>query len=143
MLKLRNQLLLPLLTLREQRKADGSNFALRLTPMMRSLRLRAASMSSSRNTASYRPSSCAPSRPIDSMRPCAWSRATTARLRAVAVHRAAVRAIVLHPHRRAGLRAELESRHDLLGARNWIEKSLIVAPDCRAAQRQQALLLAH
>jgi hypothetical protein len=48
MLKLRNQLLLPLLTLREQRKADGSNFALRLTPMMRSLRLRAASMSSIR-----------------------------------------------------------------------------------------------
>jgi tetratricopeptide (TPR) repeat protein len=41
------------------------------------------------------------------------------------------------------LGAELESRHDLLGARNWIEKSLIVAPDCRAAQRQQALLLAH
>jgi hypothetical protein len=30
-----------------------------------------------------------------------------------------------------------------LNARNWIEKALIVAPDDKAAQRQQALLLSH
>jgi hypothetical protein len=28
-----------------------------------------------------------------------------------------------------------------LGARNWIEKSLIAAPDYKAAQRQMALLV--
>jgi hypothetical protein len=28
-----------------------------------------------------------------------------------------------------------------LGARNWIEKALIVAPDYKAAQRQLALLV--
>jgi hypothetical protein len=36
---------------------------------------------------------------------------------------------------------ELMSRGDQLGARNWIEKSLIVAPDYKAAQRQLALLV--
>jgi hypothetical protein len=38
---------------------------------------------------------------------------------------------------------ELQSRGDRLGARNWIEKSLIVAPDYKAAQRQLALLVRH
>jgi len=37
----------------------------------------------------------------------------------------------------------LQSRGDLLGARNWIEKSLIVAPDYKAAQRQLGLLVHH
>ncbi|MEP6547507.1 MAG: hypothetical protein ABJD53_08570 [Gammaproteobacteria bacterium] len=36
---------------------------------------------------------------------------------------------------------ELQSRDDRLGARNWIEKSLIAAPDYKAAQRQLALLV--
>ena len=35
---------------------------------------------------------------------------------------------------------ELQARGDHLGARNWIEKSLIAAPDYKAAQRQLALL---
>jgi hypothetical protein len=35
---------------------------------------------------------------------------------------------------------ELQARGDQLGARNWIEKSLIAAPDYKAAQRQLALL---
>jgi len=38
---------------------------------------------------------------------------------------------------------ELLARGDQLGARNWIEKSLIVAPDYKAAQRQLALLAHH
>jgi tetratricopeptide (TPR) repeat protein len=38
---------------------------------------------------------------------------------------------------------QLESRGDLLGARNWIEKSLLVAPDFKAAQRQRAILSGH
>ncbi len=33
---------------------------------------------------------------------------------------------------------ELQARGDQLGARNWIEKSLIAAPDYKAAQRQLA-----
>jgi tetratricopeptide (TPR) repeat protein len=36
---------------------------------------------------------------------------------------------------------QLELRGDLLGARNWIEKSLIMAPDFKAAQRQLATLV--
>jgi hypothetical protein len=36
---------------------------------------------------------------------------------------------------------ELQSRGDQLGARNWIERSLIAAPDYKAAQRQLALLV--
>jgi hypothetical protein len=38
---------------------------------------------------------------------------------------------------------QLELRGDILGARNWIEKSLIVAPDFKAAQRQLAILVRH
>lgn len=38
---------------------------------------------------------------------------------------------------------QLESRGDLLGARNWIEKSLLVAPDFKAARRQLAALAGH
>jgi tetratricopeptide (TPR) repeat protein len=48
-----------------------------------------------------------------------------------------------HAEAYLALGRELESRHDLLNARNWIEKALIVAPDYKAAQRQQALLLSH
>jgi hypothetical protein len=36
---------------------------------------------------------------------------------------------------------QLQSRGDVLGARNWIEQSLIVAPNYKAAQRQLATLL--
>jgi hypothetical protein len=36
---------------------------------------------------------------------------------------------------------QLETRGDFLGARNWIEKSLIVAPDFKLAQRQLAGLI--
>ena len=35
----------------------------------------------------------------------------------------------------------LQEHRDTLGARNWIEKSLIVAPDYKAAQRQMASLV--
>jgi tetratricopeptide (TPR) repeat protein len=38
---------------------------------------------------------------------------------------------------------QLQSRGDLLGARNSIEKALIVAPDFKAAQRQLANLVRH
>jgi tetratricopeptide (TPR) repeat protein len=38
---------------------------------------------------------------------------------------------------------QLESRGDVLGARNWIEKSLIIAPDFKAAQRQLATVVRH
>jgi hypothetical protein len=48
-----------------------------------------------------------------------------------------------HAEAYLALGRELESRHDLLNARNWIEKALIVAPDYKAAQHQQALLLSH
>lgn len=37
----------------------------------------------------------------------------------------------------------LQARGDVLGARNWIEKSLIVAPDFKAARRQLATLVSH
>lgn len=36
---------------------------------------------------------------------------------------------------------QLQARGDVLGARNWIEKSLLVAPDGKAAQRQMADLM--
>jgi hypothetical protein len=36
---------------------------------------------------------------------------------------------------------QMELRGDVLGARNWIEKSLIAAPDFKAAQRQLAILV--
>jgi tetratricopeptide (TPR) repeat protein len=43
-----------------------------------------------------------------------------------------------HAEAYLALGRELQSRGDQLGARNWIEKSLIVAPDFKAAQRQLA-----
>lgn len=45
-----------------------------------------------------------------------------------------------HAEAYLALGRELESRGDFLGARNWIEKSLVAAPDFKAAQRQQTLL---
>ena len=41
-----------------------------------------------------------------------------------------------HAEAYLALGMQLQSRGDTLGARNWIEKSLIVAPDYKAAQRQ-------
>jgi tetratricopeptide (TPR) repeat protein len=38
---------------------------------------------------------------------------------------------------------ELQARGDSVGARNWIEKSLLAAPDYKAAQRQLASLGKH
>jgi len=38
---------------------------------------------------------------------------------------------------------QYQARGDLLGARNWIEKALIVAPDYKSAQRQLASLVAR
>jgi hypothetical protein len=46
-----------------------------------------------------------------------------------------------HAEAYLALGRELVLRGDRLGARNWIEKSLIVAPDYKAAQRQLALLV--
>jgi lipopolysaccharide biosynthesis regulator YciM len=37
----------------------------------------------------------------------------------------------------------LQARGDVLGARNWLEKSLIAAPDFKAAQRQLKTLVVH
>jgi tetratricopeptide (TPR) repeat protein len=48
-----------------------------------------------------------------------------------------------HSEAYLALGRQLQSRGDLLGARNWIEKSLIVAPDFKAAQRQMATLVRH
>jgi tetratricopeptide (TPR) repeat protein len=45
-----------------------------------------------------------------------------------------------HAEAYLALGRELQARGDHLGARNWIEKSLIAAPDYKAAQRQLALL---
>jgi len=45
-----------------------------------------------------------------------------------------------HAEAYLALGLELQARGDQLGARNWIEKSLIAAPDYKAAQRQLALL---
>ncbi len=45
-----------------------------------------------------------------------------------------------HAQAYLALGRELQRRGDHLGARNWIEKSLIAAPDYKAAQRQLALL---
>ncbi len=45
-----------------------------------------------------------------------------------------------HAEAYLALGRELILRGDRLGARNWIEKSLIVAPEYKAAQRQLALL---
>jgi hypothetical protein len=46
-----------------------------------------------------------------------------------------------HAEAYLALGRELQARADLLGARNWIEKSLIAAPDYKAAQRQLAALV--
>jgi tetratricopeptide (TPR) repeat protein len=46
-----------------------------------------------------------------------------------------------HAEAYLALGRELQLRGDQLGARNWIEKSLIAAPDYRAAQQQLALLI--
>jgi tetratricopeptide (TPR) repeat protein len=48
-----------------------------------------------------------------------------------------------HAEAYLALGRQLQSRGDQLGARNWIEKSLIVAPDFKAAQRQMATLVRH
>ena len=48
-----------------------------------------------------------------------------------------------HAEAYLALGRELQARGDQLGARNCIEKSLIVAPDYKAAQRQLALLVRH
>jgi tetratricopeptide (TPR) repeat protein len=48
-----------------------------------------------------------------------------------------------HAEADLALGRELQARGDHLGARNWIEKSLIAAPDYKAAQRQLALLNRH
>jgi tetratricopeptide (TPR) repeat protein len=48
-----------------------------------------------------------------------------------------------HSEAYLALGRELQSRGDQLEARNWIEKSLIAAPDYKAAQRQLASLVRH
>jgi tetratricopeptide (TPR) repeat protein len=48
-----------------------------------------------------------------------------------------------HAEAYLALGRELQSRGDQLGARNWIEKSLISAPDYKAARRQLAQLVRH
>jgi hypothetical protein len=46
-----------------------------------------------------------------------------------------------HAEAYLALGRELAARGDVLGARNWIEKSLIVAPDYKAAQKQLAMVV--
>lgn len=46
-----------------------------------------------------------------------------------------------HAEAYLALGMQLQNRGDKLGARNWIEKSLIVAPDYKAAQRQLTSLV--
>jgi tetratricopeptide (TPR) repeat protein len=48
-----------------------------------------------------------------------------------------------HAEAYLALGRELQMRGDHLGARNWIEKALIAAPDFKAAQRQLASLAGH
>jgi hypothetical protein len=48
-----------------------------------------------------------------------------------------------HAEAYLALGRELQIRGDHLGARNWIEKALIAAPDFKTAQRQLALLSGH
>jgi hypothetical protein len=48
-----------------------------------------------------------------------------------------------HAEAYLALGMQLQARGDLLGARNWLEKSLIVAPDYKAAQKQLANLVRH
>jgi len=46
-----------------------------------------------------------------------------------------------HAEAYLALGTQLAARGDVLGARNWIEKSLIVAPDYKAAQKQLGMLV--
>jgi len=48
-----------------------------------------------------------------------------------------------HAEAYLALGRELQTRGDHLGARNWIEKALIAAPDYKTAQRQLASLSGH
>jgi len=48
-----------------------------------------------------------------------------------------------HAQAYLALGRELQARGDAVGARNWIEKSLIAAPDYKSAQRQLATLAKH
>jgi hypothetical protein len=48
-----------------------------------------------------------------------------------------------HAEAYLALGRELQNRGDHLGARNWIEKALIAAPDFKMAQRQLASLAGH
>jgi tetratricopeptide (TPR) repeat protein len=48
-----------------------------------------------------------------------------------------------HAQAYLALGMQLQSRGDALGARNWLEKALIVAPDYKAAQRQMSSLVHH
>ena len=46
-----------------------------------------------------------------------------------------------HAEAYLALGTQLAARGDMLGARNWIEKALIVAPEYKAAQKQLAMLV--
>jgi tetratricopeptide (TPR) repeat protein len=48
-----------------------------------------------------------------------------------------------HAEAYLALGIQLQARGDALGARNWLEKSLLAAPDYKAAQRQMATLAHH
>jgi hypothetical protein len=48
-----------------------------------------------------------------------------------------------HAEAYLALGVQLEAKGDVLGARNWLEKSLLAAPDYKAAQRQMAGLAHH
>lgn len=48
-----------------------------------------------------------------------------------------------HAEAYLALGRQLQAQGDVLEARNWLEKSLIVAPDFKAAQRQLATLIAR
>jgi hypothetical protein len=48
-----------------------------------------------------------------------------------------------HAEAYLALGEQLQARGDQVGARNWIEKSLIAAPDYKAAQRRLAQLVRH
>jgi hypothetical protein len=48
-----------------------------------------------------------------------------------------------HAEAYLALGMQLQARGDQVGARNWIEKSLIAAPDYKAAQRRLAQLVRH
>ena len=48
-----------------------------------------------------------------------------------------------HAEAYLALGEQLQARGDPVGARNWMEKSLLAAPDYKAAQRQLAQLVRH